>query len=265
MQVDRCAERLFSGIYEFDDQFARVLIIPRNNITLYVLDRCFEHLFTVEAVGEFAVLDVNANVIPAPLLHILRDVVGNLRHVVAVDALESRSLVSPAADIKYVAVLSVVHTEVNEKSFRSGNLAGFERDRAIAECFRNTPEVPTHHSGPGAFQCSALCVPCTLLGCPPLRHVGLDGASVGQGDLQVLVFVIGVPTAHSDLSFDPDGDDGLFERRSNVKRRAVLGIHLLHLIRRASHNAVRVEPNEICRPYAIVNILEKRCIRSHFH
>ena len=91
------------------------------------------------------------------------------------------------------------------------------------------------------------------------------GASVGQGDLQVLVFVIGVPTAHSDLSFDPDGDDGLFERRSNVKRRAVLGIHLLHLIRRASHNAVRVEPNEICRPYAIVNILEKRCIRSHFH
>ena len=264
-QVDRRAERLFGGIHEFDDQFARGLVVARGDIAPYALDRGFEHLFAVEAVGESAALDVDADVVPAPLLHVLRDVVGNLRHVVAVDALESRRLVAPAADVQDIAVLPVVHAEIDEESFLSGRLACLDRNRTVAESFRSTPQVPAHHAGAGALHRTVLDAPRPLPGRPALRHVGLDGAAVGQRDLQLLVLGVRVPAAQRDLSFDLDGNRRLLERGGDIERRTVFGVHFLHLIRRAAHDAVGVEPNEVRRPHAVVDILEQRSVGGHLH
>ena len=93
------------------------------------------------------------------------------------------------------------------------------------------------------------------MGRPALRHVGLDGATVGQRDFQVLVFVVGIPAAQCDSAADFDGVCRLFECGGDVERRTVFGVHLLYLIRRASHDAVGVEPDEVRGPDAVIDVL----------
>ena len=170
--------------------------------------------------------------------------IGYDRRVVVRYTLECGGTVIPAADVEYIAVLFVLHPEVDEETLGPGGLTGFERDGTVTERFRRIPQVAAHHVGTAPLQRTIRGGPGARLRFPALRHVGFDGPSVGKGDFQVSVFVVRVPAAQRNPSSDLDGYRGLPEHVFYIVGRTVMGEQLLHVIRRTSGYAVCIQLNQ---------------------
>ena len=170
-------------------------------------------------------------------------------HLVAlcIELLQGRRVVAPSADVEAIALLSVpAHAEEDEESLVPTRLAGL------------------HFQGETVAVCAVIQA-CQHLG--SLHQVGQCGGLSVLGHADVLVVGLGFPGAQADGAaavFHTVGRDG-GGTAGDVVRRSVLGIHLLHVVGGASHHLIGVNPDEVGGPFAVVHILEERCVGGHGH